>query len=1332
MYHRNLFFSRACTSSICSLSLSLSYSLTERHRHSMGHSRTLSFVQRELKDPASLREYEGEMEITVSSQAAGQQAVARAEAAVAAATLPLLMMRHRSTAEQREAFLNQVYTDYAELQNQREEINNRKRQMDFSMYDSNRQDMYDILFADVDASDGALGDWDTWERVEAAVKRYAYGKPRHTAEEKKEMNAMESRIDTLSEVLQEKATKADCLSFNLDAVQKELAGVLRLLYLKDTEIRKLKSQNSTAQLQLRHLELQCAELRGFYNENEPSVLKKDLGFLIEANKALEGENAQLRRLLNAEASAAGTTLRHHAFLEETAATVFESTHELDEPPTYNVTEEDLDRCLDDDSYRRKLLKEKIPLSGAIVEAKSETEAWKRRLEAEVNCAMGMLDCDALLTPQMARQPNALGRTRGELSTNDNVIVSYATYEKIAEAQPFMKTVSLVAAPVLQSVISSSAAVQQAGLTTARENTTKGLLSRSTAPCLMDDASHPEQQVEAPQEATKGAKRGVSTRTSRQKKTAPSTSVVTAPVTAHHSAPLAGGSTALSAVKGTASGPPAGRTVATTASATASSRAPAWAQLKSALLQCAELSRANAFRRELLHVQYLRQQLLEERERAASLVAAESHSAVHGEAPQRREDAGQSREVQSASLTDEQDAENAAFPYMGEETMEAASFSASSSMNTAPERLRHLVEESRLSARESDWDGGEVDGCPIGSALQGGGGLSMSPDHALHSTSREHRAGRSVTGKAACAPSTSGKHGRNRNQASSMAVDVLPTAAQPQETTDSYAGAVVVPASSPTQRGNRGAGGTATDGVSRASEKYLAQRCGVRPETLAAQANWLRQQTQQLALDAAAFGKEVQEAFGLLSMLFAQQQLHVNDTPEEDILWAMRATAQGALEEAAIARAKYVLEKKFGAPLHNLSSSMAVPLSEKATDEEWLAHELRGVALEMIRNTQQSHAMDGLDVRGYSVGATSQAVRSVLKGSPRGAVATGHGAGHHADDFFEEDIVQVCSTNPKGTYGAANRWGRIPVTNPTNGHPHIVEDMHEEETPQSMRLPPQAVHDGHCIRRIAERKPLQPMDWYSVAGDVVGVEFPGANHRRISQEPNTRVGGVRTAAILSPTPLWWCASPSDIESLRPTVLRYDFGSVRQKAQERVSTDVKQETSYIFGNSFDDFVLQYIAPIISIATKVSSGSGMDPALRAAVRQLREKAHKQCKRDVHLLLTRVANNIRTRNLLRGGVFHGEGFVSYLSVLYNKWRYRLEQERLQVRAEKYAKQAALLSLMHLQAPAGFPTAKVAPPRGSSTRAPGGRIGGDGGCSPHYPLQASSYHFDRVKFGTP
>ncbi|CBZ27571.1 conserved hypothetical protein [Leishmania mexicana MHOM/GT/2001/U1103] len=1269
------------------------------------------------------------MEVSVSSQAAGRDALARVEAAVAAATLPLLMTPHRSSAEQREAFLNQVYTDYAELQRQREEIDSRKRQMDFTMYESNRQDIYDVLFANVDAADGALGNWDTWERVEAVVKRYAYGKPRHTAQEKREMCAMQSRLDNLGQGLQEKTARVQCLSFNLDAVQKELAGVLKLLHLKDTEIRKLNSQNSTAKLQLRYLERECAELRGFHGENEPSVLKKDFGFLIEANKSLEQENSQLRRRLNAQESAVGAAPTHKAFLDEEAATPCESPHEWDRAPPSDVTEENLvDQDIEDDSYRRKLLRENIPLSAAIVDAKSEVELWKRRLEAEVSCAMEMLDRDAQLAQQMVRGPGGFGGAQWGPSVDSDVIVSYARYEDIAETRPCLKTLSVVTAPALPRLVSSSAAAQKRVLTVTLEGATMAVPPTTTVTSLQNAAPNPEQQREPLQERKKVLKSRSSTRGSRPKKTAFTTATTTAPVVSHHPDASTAASTSLSTKRDVARGPGGGRAAATTTAVPApSSSSAALTQLKSAVLQCAELSRANALRRELLHVQWFRQQMEGERERVAWLVAAQSHSANQGAAATTHHDAQQREQVQSASHTGEHETVTLALPIVNEAHTEALSLGASSSLSSAPVRLRHLVQESRPSIGQGDKDGGEVDGCPMGSARDGGGGagLSASPSRPLHSTSPALHARTSVTWLHPSASQISTGYARSATGNTTVALDVL----QPQPPA-SGADAAVAPVLPLTEEGGQVAGGTVTSGSWAGSKEAAGRRRTVRAGGLALQAGWLRQQMQQLTLDATAFGKEVQEALGLLSMLFAQQQLHIQNMPEEETMLTMKATAQQALEEAAIARAAYLLEKHYGAQPRDFYAAKPGPLSEKATDEEWLAHELRLAALEMLRETPQSHALCGGYGREHSPGATSQAAGATPSRRPWLTEATGDGAGLQAHQFFEEDILKLCRPYPKGTFGTVSRWS-APAASCSGDQHGYAEEKREGADANGMRVRQPVVRDGRRMLGSALHPlPPSPLDWHWMARDLLGLELPGAVHHGTSQEPRGRVGGLSATAMVSPTPLWWHAPPPDIESLRPTVLRYDFGVARRQAQERVREHVKQATAYICGSSFDDFVRQYIVPIISIATRVISGPGMDAALRAAVRQLREKARQDCKHNVRLLLNRVANNIRTRNLLRNRVVHGEGFVSFVGVLYNKWRNRLEEERRQMRAEQRARHASVLSLMHLQAPAGSSMANMRPPMKSSAHAPNSGVSGDGVFLPQCPLQPSSYHFDRVKFG--
>ncbi|KAG5476865.1 hypothetical protein LSCM1_05197 [Leishmania martiniquensis] len=1233
-----------------------------------------------------------DMECTASSQTAGRQAVSRVEAAMAAVTLPLMRIPPRSTTEQREALLQQLYTNYAELQSQRHEIENRKRFMDFDMYQSNQQDIHDLLFANADAADGALGDWDTWERVESVVKRYAYGRPWHTAQEKKEVSAMQSRIDALNEGLQEKAATMQSLTESHDAALKELAGVRKLLHLKDNEIRLLSNQHSTAKVQLRCVERERAALRGFCSE-EPSALKEDLRFLIEANQTLERANLELRRRLHAHDDSAAVARAHRAPAKEEALDPSLFDHAAGEPTKSAVTEDSLDACVKDDAYRHKLLSQRVPLSGMYIDARRKLDQWQRRLEAEVRCAMGMLDQDAL--QEARRVPLSLGRggAHGSSPVSGDTFVSYATYQSANRMQPSLKRLNVVAAPQPPSMTSAPAAPPQPVSAEALGGPEKARSETTPRPSL--DVALPESaQQQVPK---KDRKLRSVVRPSRPPKTTAIKGVTAAPGTAQKASVSA--SASVSRKSETTNEPRDGCAMATTA-------APGFVALKSAVLRCAELSRAHALRRELLHTQWLRHQLQEERERVSSLMDALSHSSAQYTATTTHDLSV--RPVPLDDVTDTNDTHLVSSVVLhGVEELDATLPPRESSRPTSTaHRLRHLVQESRPPTGECDKNARGVRECPVNGAHDRSDNSEL-----LSSSSRLSGAvSRALSVRASSIP---------RN-----------LAAQPLVDGDGSKAMGVVPVDEEELRLSAGSTDAAAafwnDGATPAllgtheGEGAAGDRGTSR---LALHAGRLRQAVQQLALDAAAFRSEVREAFHVFGTLIAEQQSLFHRIREAEKIQAAKAAALEAVEEAAVARVARLLEEEFNFQLsEDCYAASPASLPDTATDEEWLAHELRLAAVAMVREKARSQAMRGESLRQYDAEAAAPAAASEQQQPCATAEANGDGI-DLAQQFFYDDILRRIHLRQKGSLGTARRWN-APGAGGRVDH-RGVQPVCEEDVDVTSRR-----QWGACAGQRSPGGAALPMQWYWEAGGTFGVPLTGAVCRGALTAPRRWVEATGAESFVLPTLSPWRFSTADIQSIRPTVLRYDFGTAARQGRRQVNAQVRRGMTYICGKEFYDFVREYVVPIIASAARVRDSAMMDAALRSAVRELRERARRRCKRGVRLLLERVANNIRTRHLLRGGVFHGEGFVSYVGVLYSRWRHTLEQERRRMRTEHLDGNSSLLSLMHLQTPYCNALAPTTPPLRCSARAPGGGVGGSGPYPHQHSLQKSSYHFDEVNFG--
>ncbi|KPI89299.1 hypothetical protein ABL78_1632 [Leptomonas seymouri] len=1301
----------------------------------------------------------------------------KADAAIVAAARPLPALEHRSTADQRQAFLEHLYSDYNELHIQQGEIHERKNQMDFDMFESNQQQIHDILFAKVDTAGGALGDWDTWEKVEMLMKRYAYGRPRHTAQEREEAAAMRSRIEALNEILNERNATIQTLTQTCKATEQELGGVLKLLHMRGNEVKTLSNQHHTATLQLRYIQRECAALRGLRNEDETSLLKKDLSYLIEANKKLEAENQMLRARQQvverlACASPPQTSLSQGGLSGQQSPKHFSVFVPL-QPLQQSTADSDvIDKCLYDDAFRSEFLKKEVPLSRAVVHAKHESASWKRRLEAEVSSAMEMLDFDAATpvqaAPSLISPRPARGVWQSSLPQLDNgVFISYASYENAPLMRAEQSTIPMLVAPTtaVASVPFSSSSAAPVGAAkvgaatnataatatataptaatfttaTAKAAATTATTTTAAAKTKMAAATAKTAAVTARDAAATAKTAGAITTTAEAVRPAvAATARVAAAAKAAVGAPsLAAGkkmpsvdasttagaraslpsearktqhqsTTSNTHMRGGTLGSPAAGVAAapgTTAKNAAqhemqtqehitdseTGRNPAFALLQSSILQCTELSRANAMRRELLHVAHLRQMLADKMARAASHVTAET---ARVSTPQQSALSYTEQQLPQQGQYSAMDSSVASPPVS--DWLEDEHTTVQRPATSSPQQLRQMVYDNRsplhaaIGGEMRESDGGEVQ-CSV---------MLHAPD------------GYGATRTNSQVPSTCTPTPSPLSRLQSNGSEVR---CRGRVTDAGVVGAVARP---PGQRA-----------------LPLRQRAAI-----------LQQEVASLRRSVVTYSRELQDALAILGMLFEEREANVTQVMQEQVKdEAMEDAAERVLEEAALQRTAHICKKRFGTVL---PADIFTPtrLPETATDEEWLVHELHSVAAAMIKESVHQSApssipdadgvVEGDDPRGQlQHPLTSESPSSLLSRQPAPQHQHQHYLSPAARDYFESEILQPFRLQPNLPRGGA------PHTKFTtlNGAGWWDNDGEEDDEGASdvaggirgANLGGRAVGgvDGRSRMR-----PAPPTQWHWRTRDTHDAGTPSQGPAAVVRRPvvPTRQYVTFTAPLLTTAASVSQSSPASVQSIRPTVLRYDFGGARAARQRLVTENIQKRTAFLYGSQFEDFVRRYIVPIISTATGVSTGGEMSTAMRAAVQDLRKKERMCRKRGVRLLFNRVANNIRTRTLLRRKVYQGEAFVSYVGLLYRNWRTALERERRQLQLAKRSNCNALFTLLQLptSSSAAETLTKPAPPSALPLGKPKPSASGFKRVM-YGALDKSSFHFDEAKFNT-
>lgn len=190
------------------------------------------------------------------------------------------MQSSRSTEDQRQAFLEGLYSNYTELHHQNEEVQERKRRIDYDTYESNAKEIHNLLFSESDAAEKDLGDRATYDRVQSIIKKVVYGRSHQLMHADKGADALHVRVTTLETTIRNQDEVIRQMKMNLSASEEEVCGLLRQLSAKDSDIRLLTSKTNRQFLQLRALERECATLRS--DLDTASVENERLGALQRA------------------------------------------------------------------------------------------------------------------------------------------------------------------------------------------------------------------------------------------------------------------------------------------------------------------------------------------------------------------------------------------------------------------------------------------------------------------------------------------------------------------------------------------------------------------------------------------------------------------------------------------------------------------------------------------------------------------------------------------------------------------------------------------------------------------------------------------------------------------------------------------------------------------------------------------------------------------------------------------------------------------------------------------------------------------------------------------
>ncbi|KEG07562.1 hypothetical protein DQ04_09431010 [Trypanosoma grayi] len=390
-------------------------------------------------------------------------------------------LRNLPTEEQRWQFLEQIYANYDEVNAQQKEIAERKRMMGVELIHANKEEIHKILFSGPSAASTRIGDWDTYEKVEHLLKKFVYSRSQNMFKAPAAEVALNDRIDILTNNITDQRQRNTFLETSLASVQEELAGLMDLLQKKEKELKTVKTECLVKSLQANQLQRVCDSLKDSAKMDEKAICK-DMRILINVNRAIERENVRLRTALNAKLYSTGgggggakthakggtktsstdkstkpRTERGHAMatkplshttngssiagelgdaaaatnstyegmqsgsdeslhgLAECVLNVYKFSDGISGAPRYLETASDEESGTESDSTdnggressdgegvkvfasdaaRRRFIRKQAPITAVLMQLSAEREMWRCRLEAEVANGMSLLDHDA--------------------------------------------------------------------------------------------------------------------------------------------------------------------------------------------------------------------------------------------------------------------------------------------------------------------------------------------------------------------------------------------------------------------------------------------------------------------------------------------------------------------------------------------------------------------------------------------------------------------------------------------------------------------------------------------------------------------------------------------------------------------------------------------------------------------------------------------------------------------------------------------------------------------------------------------------------------------------
>ncbi|KAH9577810.1 hypothetical protein LSM04_005548 [Trypanosoma melophagium] len=207
-------------------------------------------------------------------------------------------LRHRLPDDQRWDFLEQIYTNYEEVNAQQQEIAERRRELKEERFQGNKDNIHNLLFAEAaQAEPSRFGDWETYEMVQGVLNRFVYSRSHDGLKSTAAEEALYERIDILTNTCTEQKERIESLETSLAAVQEELAGLMHILQMKENELKNIKTQSLVKDLKVSQLQRICDSMQDSAPVDEKAICR-DMRVLMDVNKSMEKENMRLRAALD--------------------------------------------------------------------------------------------------------------------------------------------------------------------------------------------------------------------------------------------------------------------------------------------------------------------------------------------------------------------------------------------------------------------------------------------------------------------------------------------------------------------------------------------------------------------------------------------------------------------------------------------------------------------------------------------------------------------------------------------------------------------------------------------------------------------------------------------------------------------------------------------------------------------------------------------------------------------------------------------------------------------------------------------------------------------------